>query len=117
MSDVIVKCWVDKAKKRKPVAEWIAKLDDQSLNQIDKLLMMLRHEKKDLGMPYTRHLGGGLFELRDQRQKGPGYRLYYHWQGDLIVILVIGGVKSSQDNDIRIARQRMRDEDEEDNNG
>lgn len=72
---------------------------------------MLRLESKNLGMPYVRHLGDGLFELRDQRQSGPGYRLYFHWQGEVIVILLIGGDKSSQANDIENARNRMEQED------
>jgi putative addiction module killer protein len=104
-----VRCWVDQRKQRKPVQEWIASVDDQTLNQIDKLLNMLREERRGLGMPYSRHLGDGLFELRDQRQSGPGYRLYYCWQGDEIVILLVGGDKSSQTGDIETARERMQD--------
>lgn len=104
--ELMIKCWVG-GKNDKPVREWIAALDDQSFKQIDKLLSMLRQEGKNLPMPYARHLGDGLFELRDQRQGGPGYRLYYCWDGDVIVILLIGGDKKSQDHDIEIARQRM----------
>lgn len=106
---LIVRCWVDRRKQRKPVQEWIARADDQTLNQIDKLLHMLREERHALGMPYSRHLGDGLYELRDQRQRGPGYRLYYCWQGDTIVILLVGGDKSSQQVDIATARERMND--------
>lgn len=101
-----IKCWKGN-RQDKPVREWIAELDDQSFKQIDKLLSMLRQEGHALGMPYTRHLGDGLFELRDQRQSGPGYRLYYCWEGDVIVVLLIGGDKKSQNQDIEIARRRM----------
>ncbi len=106
---VAIKCWVG-AKNDKPVRDWIASLDDQSFKQIDKLLSMLRMERKNLAMPYVRHLGDGLFELRDQRQRGPGYRLYFCWEGDVVVILLIGGDKKSQDHDIEIARKRMNSE-------
>ncbi len=105
-SQVIIKCWIG-SKLDKPVREWIAELDDQSFKQIDKLLSMLRQEGKNLAMPYTRHLGDGLFELRDQRQSGPGYRLYFCWEENVIVILLVGGDKKSQDNDIQTARERM----------
>ena len=110
-SGLVIKCWIG-GKDDKPVRSWIAELDDQSFKQIDKLLAMLRQEKKGLGMPYARHLGEGLFELRDQRQSGPGYRLYYCWEGNAVVILLIGGSKDSQDNDIKIARRRMNAEED-----
>ncbi len=86
-------------------------LDDQSFKQIDKLLSMLRQARKNLSMPYARHLGEGLLELRDQRQSGPGYRLYYYWEGDVVVILLVGGNKDTQERDIQNARKRMNNED------
>ena len=106
---LIVRCWVDHRNHRKPVQEWVADVDNQTLKQVDKLLNMLREERHNLGMPYSRHLGDGLFELRDQRQSGPGYRLYYCWDGETIVILLVGGNKDSQTSDIEIARERMQE--------
>ena len=35
---------------------------------------------------------------------GPGYRLYFARNGDSIVILLIGGDKSTQDRDIEKAK-------------
>ncbi|MBM4253559.1 MAG: hypothetical protein FJ146_16445 [Deltaproteobacteria bacterium] len=61
-------------------------------------------------MPYCRHLGDGLCELRDPRQSGRGYQLYFCWQGDVVVILLVGGDKDSQGSDIELARRRMRDQ-------
>jgi len=105
--NVRVECWVDPVKGDKPVKEALIKLDDQSFKQIDKLLFMLRQKGVELGMPYSKHLGEGLFELRDARQSGPGYRLYFHWaEPDKIVILLVAGTKKSQPNDIKIARVR-----------
>jgi len=48
-------------------------------------------------------LGAGLFEMRIDC--GPGYRVYFTRQGELIVILLLGGDKSTQERDIAIARQ------------
>lgn len=36
---------------------------------------------------------------------GAGYRIYYMQQGDMVVILLVGGDKSSQDKDINTAKQ------------
>jgi putative addiction module killer protein len=108
-TDPIIRCWrsAKPGSKAKPVKAWLDELDAQSYKQIDKLIALLRQEKKNLGPPYSKHLGGGLYELRDQRQGGPGYRLYYCWEGEKIVILLVGGDKSSQALDIDTARNRM----------
>jgi putative addiction module killer protein len=34
---------------------------------------------------------------------GPGYRVYFGWDGDVLVILLGGGTKKSQPTDIRLA--------------
>lgn len=47
-------------------------------------------------------LGGGLFELRVDY--GPGYRIYFTRQDGLIILLLVGGDKSSQTRDISHAR-------------
>jgi len=39
---------------------------------------------------------------------GPGYRIYLTMQGDAVVILLAGGDKSSQDKDIRLAKDLAR---------
>lgn len=47
-------------------------------------------------------LGGGLSELRIDY--GPGYRVYFVHRGPIIVVLLCGGDKSTQDKDIKKAK-------------
>jgi putative addiction module killer protein len=53
-----------------------------------------------------RPVGEGVSELRIRY--GPGYRIYLKKQGDALVILLAGGDKSSQDHDIRLAKDLAR---------
>lgn len=48
-------------------------------------------------------LGGGVNELRIDY--GPGYRVYYCQRGRLLVLLLCGGDKRTQDKDIKRARE------------
>lgn len=38
---------------------------------------------------------------------GPGYRVYYVRKGSILVILLCGGYKSTQDADIRAAHKML----------
>lgn len=50
-------------------------------------------------------LGGGLSEMRIHY--GPGYRLYYTREGEIVYFLLVGGDKSTQQQDISRARKMM----------
>jgi len=48
-------------------------------------------------------VGEGVSELRIHY--GPGYRVYFQQRGTLLVILLCGGKKDTQDKDIRTAKR------------
>ena len=52
-------------------------------------------------------IGGGLSELRIHH--GPGYRVYFWKQADVLLILLCGGDKSTQDKDIEKAHEIARE--------
>ena len=85
-------------------AEWFAGLRDrQAKTRID-----IRIRRLSLGNPGdVKPVGEGVSELRVPY--GPGYRVYFVQKGDLLVILLAGGDKSSQHRDIRVARELARD--------
>ncbi|HVC62237.1 MAG TPA: type II toxin-antitoxin system RelE/ParE family toxin [Acetobacteraceae bacterium] len=50
-------------------------------------------------------VGEGISELRIHH--GPGYRMYFHRQGNTVVILLCGGDKGSQAKDIKTAKRLL----------
>lgn len=48
-------------------------------------------------------VGGGISELRIHY--GPGYRVYFQRRGRTVIVLLCGGDKSTQQQDIRAARR------------
>lgn len=77
---------------------WFAALRDrQARVRIDARIRRL-----SLGNPgQHRVLTGGVCELKID--VGPGYRVYYTQRGNVLVILLCGGDKSTQDKDIKTA--------------
>ena len=55
----------------------------------------------------VRAVGEGVIERR--ADFGPGYRIYFAWDGPDLIILLGGGDKSAQRDDIPSARERWRD--------
>ena len=58
-----------------------------------------------------RNLTEGVSELKID--VGPGYRVYYALRGDVLLLLLIGGDKSSQKRDIKRAIEMARALDKE----
>jgi putative addiction module killer protein len=80
-------------------AEWYSGLRDrQAKARID-----IRIRRLSLGNPGdVKPVGDGISELRIDH--GPGYRVYFVRQDTVLIILLAGGEKSSQDKDIRLAK-------------
>lgn len=81
-------------------AAWFGSLRDRAA----KARINIRIRRLSLGNPGdVRPVGGGISELRISF--GPGYRVYFITQGELVIVLLGGGDKSSQESDILKARQ------------
>lgn len=92
------------AQGRVPVDEWMSGLRDIRARQ----RMLLRIRRLSVGLEGDwKSVGDGVRELRIP--EGKGYRLYYAWEGDRVVILLCGGNKSSQAKDIKLARAYWKD--------
>ena len=64
----------------------------------------MRLDRLSAGNPGdVRPVGDGISELRIDY--GPGYRVYYQQRGDVLIVLLYGGDKSSQGKDIKTARE------------
>jgi putative addiction module killer protein len=78
---------------------WIGSLRDRT----GRARILVRVDRLIHGNPGDhRHLEGGISELRID--VGPGYRIYYQQRRDVLLLLLIGGDKSTQTKDITKAR-------------
>ena len=79
-------------------AKWFDSLRDrQARARID-----VRLRRLTLGNPGdVKSVGHGVSELRIDY--GPGYRVYFTRRGELLVVLLAGGDKRTQDSNIKLA--------------
>ena len=89
------------------IQKWLVERTHEQKAFIARRLLLLEKLGDDLGMPNVRNLNGGLYELREMRF---GYRIYFHFDGKQkrIIIALVGGDKSSQDRDIKKARELIK---------
>lgn len=79
--------------------EWLQGLRDSRA----RAKIRIRLDRVKLGNLGDHHrLGGGLHELRIDY--GPGYRVYFGQDGERVILLLCGGNKASQIQDIEEAR-------------
>jgi len=88
---------------RSPFSRWFDSLDARAAAKVT--IALARIEQGNLSN--VKGIGGGVFEYRIDF--GPGYRVYLGRDGDVVVILLGGGTKVRQQNDIAIAKERWAD--------
>jgi len=88
---------------RNPFAEWFDGLDPQAAAKVT--IAVARLEQGNLSN--TKGVGGGVLEYRIDF--GPGYRVYFGRDGDEIILLLGGGTKKRQRQDIETAHARWND--------
>lgn len=85
-------------RKTEVFAKWLDGLDDVRA----RARVLARIERLSSGNPGdVQPIGEGVSELRIDY--GPGYRVYYKQFGNLLIILLAGGDKRTQDKDIKTA--------------
>ena len=85
-------------------ARWFRRLRDKQA----KARINLRIRRLSLGNPGdVRAIGEGVSELRIDY--GPGYRVYFVQRGQSLALLLAGGDKSTQEQDIKKARNLARE--------
>ena len=86
-----------------PFRRWFDDLDAQAAAFVTTAIERLREGNTS----NVKSIGEGAAELKINR--GPGYRIYFGWDGKTVVILLGGGTKRGQQKDIEAALRRWRD--------
>jgi len=74
-------------------------------DRITRLRLSRRLDKAQRGnLGDVKPVGDGVFEMREYF--GPGWRMYYAKRRDTLIVMLGGGDKGSQENDIVKAKQR-----------
>lgn len=85
-------------KRLEEFSEWLKGLKDG----LTRLRLMKRLRKVQLGnLGDVESVGEGVYELREHF--GPGWRMYYVQRGDVLIVMIGGGDKSTQQTDINRA--------------
>ncbi len=80
---------------------WLRKLKD--IRAKSKIIFRIQKLENDEHFGDTKSVGDGIRELRINYAKG--YRVYFKLNDDRIIILLIGGDKSTQQKDIEKAKK------------
>jgi putative addiction module killer protein len=86
-----------------PFAEWFAELEAVARAKVTRAIARMEQGN----FSNAKGVGEGVLEYRIDF--GPGYRIYFGRDGDLLVILLTGGTKKRQQRDIDAAHAYWRD--------
>ena len=85
-------------------AKWFAGLRDR----VARARIDIRIRRLSLGNAGdAKPVGEGISEMRVDH--GPGYRIYFIQRGEVVIVLLAGGNKSTQNRDIRNAKALAKD--------
>ena len=87
---------------KKPFIKWLSKVDGQVRNRVN--IALARLEEGNTGS--LKSIGDGVFEIR--LTFGSGIRIYLGRENEKLVILLHGGTKRRQSDDIAKAKQLWR---------
>jgi putative addiction module killer protein len=88
---------------RSPYAAWFERLNREAAVKVAAALARMQQGN----WSNAKGVGAGVYEYRVDF--GPGYRIYFGKDGDRMVILVGGGAKKRQQQDIQTALARWQD--------
>ena len=78
-----------------PVLEFLESLDIKAQAKIDRNIQLLKARGPQLGMPFTRHLQDGIFELRTQSGNDI-FRILFYFRKTKMILLTNGFTKYTQ---------------------
>ena len=84
--------------------KWIRKLKD--IRAKSKILFRIQKLETDEHFGDCKSVGDGISEMRINYAKG--YRVYFKEKGNKIIVLLVGGEKSTQQKDIKKAKEILR---------
>ncbi|MEX0782882.1 MAG: type II toxin-antitoxin system RelE/ParE family toxin [Dehalococcoidia bacterium] len=92
----------------KPVDEWIRSLELSARAEVALAIDLLKQHGTALTMPFVRHLGDGLWELRVRDASGIYRVVYFHWKGRTFGLLhgFSKKTRSTPKRDFELARTR-----------
>lgn len=102
MPELEIRSFIDRSG-RVPFQAWVNSLDRAAQAKIAMVLTRLALGNRS----QVKAVGAGVAELR--LDWGPGYRIYFGQDGEALVILLAGGTKKRQDDDIATAKARWAD--------
>jgi len=89
---------------KEPYSQWMDSLDKSTLARIDARLTRI---EKNGNFGDCEPVEGGVFEIKFDF--GPGYRIYFGYETDTNLILLLGGYKKGQQKNIDKAKEYWRE--------
>jgi len=88
---------------KSPFEAWFLKLNARAAAKVTTAIARLENGNTS----NVKALGSGINEYKIDF--GPGYRIYFGYDGTTLVILLAGGIKKRQQTDIATAKDRWKD--------